>query len=110
LHAADHRARHGGEKLAHLGQHHVLDAAALEHTGQLVGKHVHHHQGARAGVVELVNHLALGVERVGVDQHAPGLEHTKRHHRVGQAVGHLHRHPVTGLQLQHLAQVAGESV
>ena len=82
----------------------------MQHSGQLVGKHIDDHQRLRTRILELVHHFFFGVERVGVDQHTTGLEHAKRHHRVGQTVGQLNRNPVTRLQAQHAAQVAGKCV
>jgi hypothetical protein len=110
LHAPDDAARNGWKELGHTRQHDVFHTRLRQHLRQLVGKHVHHHQGLGLAVVELVHHLIDGVQGVGIDQHATGFEHTKGHDRKGQAVGQLHRHTITPGQTQCAAQVARKSV
>ena len=109
-HAVHHLLDHRRKKLGHPGHDHMLNTCRGQDGFQLVGKHVHHHQRLGLAVVELVHHFAHGVERVGVDQHTPGLEHTKSHHRKGQAVGQLHGHTVAPGQAQSTAQVTGKRV
>ena len=110
LHTPDDAARNRREKLGHTRQHDVFHTRLRQHLGQFVGKHVDHHQGLGLAVVELVHHFAHGVERVGVDEHTPGFEHTKSHNRVRQTVRQLHRHTVTPGQAQCAAQVSGKGI
>ena len=110
LHPAHNQIRHGRKHFRYASQHHMLDASMWQHFGQLVGEQVHHDQHLGTRVTQLMHHLADRVQRVGVDQHTTGLEHTERNHRVRQAVGQLHRHAVPGLQLAGRAQIDGKGV
>ena len=110
LHAAHDGFGQLGEELGHPGQHHCLEIRLGNHLGQFVGEHVDDDQNLGPGIVELVDHLRRGVHRVGVDQNAARLEHTKGHHRIGQPVGQLHRHPVAGLKPAILPQIGGKGI
>ena len=109
-HQADHRARHRREELRYLGDHDLADRRARQDLLQLVGEEVHDHQRLGAGIAELVLHLGARVERIGVHQHAPGLEHPEGDHRVGEAVGRLQGDARASGEAQPLAQIGGEGV
>ena len=110
LHAAHDGFGQLGEELGHSGQHHRLKIRLGNHLGQFVGEHVDDDQNLGPGIVDLVDHLRRGIHRVGVDQNAARLEHTKGHHRIGQPVGQLHRHPVAGLEPAILPQIGGKGI
>ena len=57
-----------------------------------------------------MNHFAGLVKRVCVDENQTSFENTEGHDRVAEAVGHLHRHPVSGTETQIFFEVTGETV
>ena len=91
-----------------LGDDDLLDGRALEHLLELVRHVGQNHDGASAGVMELVLHLALGVERVGVDHHQAGAQRAEYRHRELQQVRQLDGDAVTGLKAGLVFQPGGE--
>jgi hypothetical protein len=59
---------------------------------------------------KLVHHFRGRVKRVGVDHDQPRLQRAEHHHRIGEAVGHLDRDAVAGLEAGDFAQVDGELI
>ena len=110
LHTAHDGFGQLGEELGHPGEHHGLQPGLRHHLGQLVGKHVDDNQNLGPGIVDLVDHFRRRIHRVGIDQDAARFEHTKGHHRIGQPVGQLHRHPVAGLQPAVVPQIGGKGI
>ena len=107
-HGVDQQALEGRQQVADLGDDDVPDVGLRQHLfGQL--RHVGQaDQRPGAGILELVLHLAGGVQRVGVDHHQAGTHGAKDHHRILQHIGHLHGDAIAGLQVGMLLQVGGE--
>ena len=105
-----HMAHHGADGDALQARHHVAhrrndDVANLGPLARLLqrlGEHVHHHDGDRAAVLQLVMQFARRVERVDVDHHGAGEQDPEQGRRILQAVGHHQRHPVAGLDPDRL--------
>jgi len=110
LHRADHRARHRREELRHLADDDLADLSAVQDLRELVGEQVDDDQRLGTAVAELVFHFGRGIERIGVHQHATRLHDPEGHHRIGRAIGRLHRHPRPLRQAKHVAQVHGEGI
>ena len=71
---------------------------------------IDHDQPGGAAVGELVHHLRGRIERVGVHHHEPGLEHAEHRDRIGQAIRHLDRDAIAGLEARHFAEVHGQLI
>ncbi|KPZ34708.1 hypothetical protein AN901_200301 [Pseudomonas syringae pv. theae] len=97
-----------GLHVTHLHFNQMFDGGVREHFLHQFAKHieVHHCLGTR--VLELMAHLARGVQRVGVDHDQTGTHRTEYSNRVLQQVGHLHGDTVTRHQLRVLLQISGE--
>ena len=67
-------------------------------------------QADRAAVGELMHHFRGGVERIGVGHHQAGLQRAEHRDRIRQAIRHLDRDAIAGLEAGHLAQVDGELI
>ena len=107
-HGIDQPALGDGHQVAHAGLDQVLQVGVAQHFLDLLPEHVQVHQGPGSGVLELVAHLARGVQRVGVDHHQPGAQGAEHGDRVLQDVGHLHRDAIPGSQVGLALQVGGE--
>ena len=104
----DQPALGGGHQVAHLRFDQVLDLGVGQHLLDFLPEHVQVHQRPGTGVLELVAHLARGIQRVGVDHDQAGAQGTKHSNRVMQDVGHLHRDAIAGHQVSLALQEAGE--
>ncbi len=100
----DQQAARERVQVRELRDHDVADAGVREHR-RGVRRHVRQqHQRRRARVLELVLHLARGVERVGVHDDQPGAQRPQAHHRVLHQVRHLDRDAIPGLQVRVMLQ------
>ncbi|MNN01503.1 hypothetical protein D3C81_1141210 [compost metagenome] len=96
------------QHVAHLRFDEEFDAGVRQHFLHQLAEHVQVHQRPGAGVLELVAHLAGGVQRVGVDHDQPGAHGAEYGDGVLQHVGHLYRDAVARHQVGVLLQVSGE--
>jgi|GEM_PF-5137568 len=108
-HGADGHALQPRHHVTHRRHHDVTDLGPLARLLQRLGEHVHHHDGDRAAVLQLMLQFARRVERVDVDHHGAGEQHPEQGRRILQAVGHHQRHPVAGLDPDRL-QPGAESL
>ena len=107
-HGVDQPALEAWQQVAHLGFDQVIDLGIRQHVLDQLAEHIQVHQRTYAGILELVAHLAGGVQRVGVDHNQPGAHGTEHGDWVLQHVGHLHSDAVTRLQVGILLQVGGK--
>ncbi len=107
-HRVDQPALGSGQQVAHFRFDQVLDAGVGQHGLHPLAEHVQVDQRPRPAVIELVAHLALGVQRVGIDHDQPGTHGPEHGDRVLQHVGHLHRDTVARLQVGVLLQPGGK--
>ena len=107
-HGVDQPALEARQHVAHLGFDQVLDLGIWQHFLHQLAEHVQVHQRTHPGILELVAHLARGVQRVGVDHDQPGAHGAEHGNRILQHVGHLHRDTIARFQVGVLLQVGGE--
>jgi hypothetical protein len=110
LDGADHAPHQHRHELGHAGHDHMADRVRPEGLLQLSREHVDDDEGGGLRVLELPAHLLRRVERVHVDEDAARLEDAEGHHRIGEPVGRLERHPLACGKPQLLAQVHREGV
>ncbi|MCY1269726.1 hypothetical protein D9M70_182320 [compost metagenome] len=111
-----HRLHHGihqpalqaRQQVPHARLDQVLDPGFGQHLFDQAAEQVDVDQRAHPGVLELVTHLAGGVQRIGVDHDEPGAQGAEHGDGVLQDVGHLHGDAVAGRQVGVLLQVGGE--
>ncbi|MNN06816.1 hypothetical protein D3C81_1196190 [compost metagenome] len=101
-HGADGDALQARHHVTHGGDDDVADLRPLARLLQRLSEHVHHHDGDRPAVLQLMLQFARRVERVDVDHHGAGEQHPEQGRRILQAVGHHQRHPVAGLDPDRL--------
>jgi hypothetical protein len=97
-----------GEHVAQAGGDDLLHRRVGEHVLHGLAEVVHHQDGARARVDQLVLQLARGVHRIGVHHREAGAQHTEDSDRILQAVGHHDRDAIALLQFQLAQQIRGE--
>jgi hypothetical protein len=101
------------QQVSGTGEKHVLDGHFLANRGQGVSDVLHHHDGARTGIDQLVLEFARRIEGVGVDDREAGAQRAEQSDRVLQQVGQHDGHPVSVLQpplLQRGCEVPAQSV
>ncbi|MNM90916.1 hypothetical protein D3C81_1031950 [compost metagenome] len=106
--AIDQHALERRQQVGHFGDDDVLDLGLGHHLlGQV--RHVGQaYQRLGAGVVELMLHLARGVQRVGVDHDQPCAHGAEHRYRVLQDIGQLHGNAITRLEVGVLLQPGGK--
>ena len=112
FHLVDHQvgdpAFGGRHHVAHSGFDQVVDFGVLQHFLYPLAEHVQVHQRPNPGALELMAHLARGVERVGID-HNQACTHGSEHgNRILQGVGHLYGNTVARLEIGVLLQITGK--
>ncbi len=107
-HGVDQPALGGRQQVAHLCLDQVLDTGIGQHLLHALAEHVQVHQRTRATVLELVAHLALGVQRIGIDHDQPGAHGTEYGDGVLQHIGHLHGNALTRFEVGVLLQPGSE--
>ncbi|MNO92083.1 hypothetical protein D3C76_836450 [compost metagenome] len=96
------------QQVAHARLDQVFDAGVRQHFLDQLAEQVDVDQRPRPGILELVAHLAGGIERIGVDHHQPGAQRAEHRHRELQDIRHLDRDTVARTQVGALLQVGGE--
>ncbi|MNF83150.1 hypothetical protein D3C84_654670 [compost metagenome] len=104
----DQPALEARQHVPHARLDQVFDPGIGQHLFDQLAEQVDVDQRAHPGVLELVAHLAGGVERVGIDHDQPGAQGAEHSDGVLQDVGHLHGDAVAGRQVRVLLQVGGE--
>ncbi|MNH03262.1 hypothetical protein D3C79_625200 [compost metagenome] len=96
------------QHVAHLRFNQELDAGIGQYLLHQFAEHVQVDQRPGSGILELMTHLASGIQRVGVDHDQPGAQGAKHCDRVLQHIGHLHRDTVARHQIGVLLQIGGK--
>ena len=86
----------------------MLQAGLIFDVLHRTGEHIHTHQRFGTGVVELVQHFAFGVQRVGVHHNQAGAQGTVHGNGELQNIRHLNGNAVTGLQTGVVLQIGGK--
>ena len=107
-HEIDQRTLRQAEQVTDAGDEHVADRGVADDGGQVMGRLLEDDDGDGAGVLELMGELAVGVQRVGVDDRQAGAQRAEHRDRVLQDVRHHQGDAVTRDKLQLLLQVGGE--
>src|SRR5260370_37730378 len=72
-------------------------------------EHIKYYERARAGIVQLVLHFALGVERVGWYNYGPGFHRSIKSNGILRDIGERDGNPISLLNAQAL-QSDGETI
>ncbi|MNP02550.1 hypothetical protein D3C76_944050 [compost metagenome] len=107
-HGIDQPALGRRQHVAHLRFNQELDAGIGQYLLHQFAEHVQVDQRPGSGILELMTHLASGIQRVGVDHDQPGAQGAKHCDRVLQHIGHLHRDTVARHQIGVLLQIGGK--
>ncbi|MNZ49966.1 hypothetical protein D3C78_677450 [compost metagenome] len=107
-HCIDQQPLERRQHVAHARFDQVLDAGVGQHLLYQLAEQVDVDQRPRARVLELVAHLAGGVQRVGIDHHQPGPQRAEHGDRVLQDVRHLHGDAVARLEIGVALQIGGK--
>ena len=80
--------------------HHMFYPGLRQCLGQCVVELVENHHCLGTGVIELVNQLAMGVHRIGVNYHQPQLPGSNHHHWILQQIGQLDGNSISRPQVK----------
>ena len=98
-----------GQEAAHGADHDLLEAGVHEPTGDLGvhGLDVERHHDRGPGILDLARDLALGVQRIVVDDRTAGLEHREEADHVVRAVRQEQTDPHARLDAELLEALGG---
>ncbi|RMV19514.1 hypothetical protein ALP16_01600 [Pseudomonas savastanoi] len=88
--------------VAHFYFDQVFDGRVRQHFLHQLAEQVEVNQRSGTRVLELMAHLACGVQRVGVDHRQTGAHRTEYGDRILQDIGHLYGNAITRHQLSML--------